>query len=163
MQIADNVLQVALGCYTHSTIYPAPKGSDPSPFQVRPPRPRSAHAAAACGGGQRGGTRGWHAGVGRPAPRQAAPHSAARRAAGHRRRVAAQRALLSCRRWLRPVAPQMAAVLLTGNGVAWLLFCSLWGSVPFRQGRCAWRPLVGCAVAAAAAAVATAALLCASM
>ena len=29
-------------------------------------------------------------------------------------------------------ALQMVAVLLTGNGVAWLLFCSLWGSLPFR-------------------------------
>lgn len=29
---------------------------------------------------------------------------------------------------------QMVAVLLTGNGVAWLLFCSLWGSLPFRWG-----------------------------
>jgi hypothetical protein len=27
---------------------------------------------------------------------------------------------------------QMATVLLTGSGVAWQLFCSLWGSLPFR-------------------------------
>ena len=35
--------------------------------------------------------------------------------------------------WLAVSPPlQMVAVLLTGNGVAWLLFCSLWGSLPFR-------------------------------
>ncbi|PSC76133.1 hypothetical protein C2E20_0837 [Micractinium conductrix] len=56
----DNLLQMALGCYTHGYIYPNPRsGADPSTFQ-------------------------------------------------------------------------MAAVLLTGNGVAWLLFSSLWGSLPFR-------------------------------
>lgn len=59
IQIADNVLQVMLGCYAHHTIYPSPANGQPSAFQ-------------------------------------------------------------------------MVAVLLTGNGVAWLLFCSLWGSLPFR-------------------------------
>ncbi|KAI7835714.1 hypothetical protein COHA_010386 [Chlorella ohadii] len=59
IQIADNVLQVLLGCYAHHRIYPSPANGQPSAFQ-------------------------------------------------------------------------MVAVLLTGNGVAWLLFCSLWGSLPFR-------------------------------
>jgi hypothetical protein len=31
-----------------------------------------------------------------------------------------------------PSLLQMVAVMLTGNGVAWQLFCSLWGSLPFR-------------------------------
>ncbi|PRW33862.1 hypothetical protein C2E21_7338 [Chlorella sorokiniana] len=59
IQVADNVLQVLLGCYVHHTIYPSPNNAQPSAFQ-------------------------------------------------------------------------MVAVMLTGNGVAWLLFCSLWGSLPFR-------------------------------
>ncbi|KAL4425421.1 hypothetical protein ABPG75_009437 [Micractinium tetrahymenae] len=59
LRVADNVLQVALGCYTHRHIYPNPKSGPPSTFQ-------------------------------------------------------------------------MAIVLLTGNGVAWQLFCSLFGSLIFR-------------------------------
>ncbi|KAL4425420.1 hypothetical protein ABPG75_009436 [Micractinium tetrahymenae] len=59
-EVADNLLQVALGCLTHHhIIYPSSPPEDPSSFQ-------------------------------------------------------------------------MTAVLLTGNGVAWLLLCSLWGSLPFR-------------------------------
>lgn len=58
IQVADNLLQVALGVFTHHHIYPNP-AVEPSTFQ-------------------------------------------------------------------------MATVLLTGNGVAWLLFSSLWGSLPFR-------------------------------
>lgn len=60
IEVFDNLLQVALGCYTHHHIYPNPKTGGPSIFQ-------------------------------------------------------------------------MATVLVTGNGVAWLLFCSLWGSLPFRH------------------------------
>jgi hypothetical protein len=36
-----------------------------------------------------------------------------------------------------PSAFQMAAVLLTGNGVVWQLFNSVWGSLPFRCGAAA--------------------------
>ncbi|PSC76878.1 CMP-sialic acid transporter 4 [Micractinium conductrix] len=31
-----------------------------------------------------------------------------------------------------PSTFQMAAALVTGSGVAWLLFCPIWGSLPFR-------------------------------
>lgn len=35
IQISDNVLQVALGVYTHHVIYPSKEGVDPTAFQVR--------------------------------------------------------------------------------------------------------------------------------
>lgn len=109
MQIADNVLQVALGCYTHSAIYPAPKGSDPSPFQVRPraraARMRRRPAAAASGAARVGGTQAW--GGRRPATLRPALRPAARpgTAGGSpldapSRRAAAGSVLLR-RRWLR--------------------------------------------------------------
>lgn len=59
LKIADNLLQISLGCCTHRLIYPNPTNGEPSSFQV-------------------------------------------------------------------------AAVLLTGNGVPWQLFNSVWDSIPFR-------------------------------
>ena len=125
--------QVAMGCYAHQTIGPASQVEAPSTFQARGHSRRGLAVPT--------GTAVSLVVVGNERREETASSA----------RISSVAALFrTCgvcppgypRCW-RPLPPafhpppaQMAAALVTGSGVAWLLFCPIWGSLPFRCAAC---------------------------